>query len=82
MKRFSIGEAEVGGARLLVIAGPCVVEGAEIEVEFPSGASVKKVINMCANNYLGLSSHPEVIEAARKGLDHRSRRGHGLVCPV
>jgi len=30
MKRFSIGEAEVGGARLLVIAGPCVVEGAEM----------------------------------------------------
>lgn len=50
-------------------------QGAEIEVEFPSGASVKKVINMCANNYLGLSSHPDVIEAARKGLDHR---GYGL----
>ncbi|MBI5868125.1 MAG: glycine C-acetyltransferase [candidate division Zixibacteria bacterium] len=50
-------------------------QGAEIEVEFPSGASVKKVINMCANNYLGLSSHPDVIDAARKGLDHR---GYGL----
>lgn len=30
MKRFSIGDAEVGGARLLVIAGPCVVESAEL----------------------------------------------------
>jgi len=50
-------------------------QGAEIEVEFPAGASVKKVINMCANNYLGLSSHPEVVEAARQGLDHR---GYGM----
>jgi glycine C-acetyltransferase len=50
-------------------------QGAEIEVEFPAGASVKKVINMCANNYLGLSSHPDVVEAARKGLDHR---GYGM----
>jgi len=35
-------------------------QAADIEVEFPSGAILKKVINMCANNYLGLSSHPEV----------------------
>ncbi|MCX6112898.1 MAG: hypothetical protein NTY22_06440, partial [Proteobacteria bacterium] len=34
-------------------------QGADIEVEFPTGATPKKVINMCANNYLGLSSHPE-----------------------
>ena len=27
------------------------------------------VINFCANNYLGLSSHPRIIEAAHKGLD-------------
>jgi glycine C-acetyltransferase len=50
-------------------------QGAEIEVEYPSGSSVKSVINMCANNYLGLSSHPEVIEAAHQGLNHR---GYGL----
>ena len=30
MRRFSIGDAEVGGPRLLVVAGPCVVEGAEM----------------------------------------------------
>ena len=28
-----------------------------------------EVINFCANNYLGLSSHPEVIEAAKKAID-------------
>jgi glycine C-acetyltransferase len=51
------------------------VQSADIEVEFPSGSSLKKVINMCANNYLGLSSHPEVIKAAHEGLDSR---GYGM----
>jgi len=50
-------------------------QSAEIEVEFPSGADLKKVINMCSNNYLGLSSHPEVIKAAHEGLDNR---GYGM----
>ncbi len=53
----------------------CAPQSSEIEVEFPIGSSHKKVINMCANNYLGLSSHPDVVEAARKGLDHR---GYGM----
>lgn len=38
-------------------------QGAEITV---NGATV---LNFCANNYLGLSSHPRVIEAAKKALD-------------
>ena len=50
-------------------------QAADIEVEFPTGSSLKKVINMCSNNYLGLSSHPEVIKAAHDGLDHR---GYGM----
>lgn len=50
-------------------------QAADIEVEFPSGAARKKVINICANNYLGLSSHPEVIKAAHEGLDSR---GYGM----
>jgi glycine C-acetyltransferase len=50
-------------------------QAADIEVEFPEGASLKKVINMCSNNYLGLSSHPEVLKAAHQGLD---RRGYGM----
>jgi len=53
----------------------CAPQSSEIEVEFPIGSAKKKVINMCANNYLGLSSHPDVVEAARKGLDHR---GYGM----
>lgn len=46
----------------------------------PQGASIrltngKEVLNFCANNYLGLSSHPKVIEAAKRGLDER---GYGM----
>ncbi len=50
-------------------------QAADIEVEFPAGSSLKKVINMCSNNYLGLSSHPEVLKAAHEGLDSR---GYGM----
>ncbi|MGA9117251.1 MAG: glycine C-acetyltransferase [Bacteroidota bacterium] len=50
-------------------------QAACITVEFPKGAAPKEVINFCANNYLGLSSHPEVVQAAHQGLD---QRGFGL----
>jgi glycine C-acetyltransferase len=45
-------------------------QGAEIET-----TDGKKVINFCANNYLGLSSHPKVIEAAKETVD---THGYGL----
>lgn len=44
-------------------------QGAEIIV---NGTTV---LNFCANNYLGLSSHPKVLEAAKKYIDHR---GYGM----
>lgn len=44
-------------------------QGAEITV------NGKPVLNFCANNYLGLSSHPQVIEAAHKAID---THGYGM----
>src|SRR4051812_18465673 len=46
----------------------------------PQGAEIKtsagnEVINFCANNYLGLSSHPRVIEAAKRTIDSH---GYGM----
>lgn len=45
-------------------------QGAEIRVE-----GGKEVINFCANNYLGLSSNPKVIEAAKAAVDSH---GYGM----
>ena len=49
-----------------VIEGP---QDARIEV------NGREVLNMCANNYLGLSDHPSIVDAARKSLDEW---GYGL----
>jgi glycine C-acetyltransferase len=54
------------------IHGP---QQADIDVEFPAGADGQHVINFCANNYLGLSYHPDVVAAARQGLDDH---GYGM----
>ncbi len=50
-------------------------QGVDIQVEFPTGQQPREVVNLCANNYLGLSSHPEVVKAAHNGLD---ARGYGM----
>ena len=47
-------------------------QSADIEVEFPTGANLKKVINICANNYLGMSSHPEVVKAGQNLTEPQS----------
>lgn len=49
-------------------------------IDSPQGVEItladgRKVLNFCANNYLGLSAHPRVVEAAHKALD---RWGYGL----
>lgn len=53
---------------------------AERIITTPQGANIRvtsgqQVLNMCANNYLGLSSHPEIVDAARLSYD---QWGYGL----
>src|ERR1700745_2841645 len=48
-------------------------------IDSPQGATVavmeRDVLNLCANNYLGLADHPEVVAAAKEALD---RWGYGM----
>lgn len=48
-------------------------------IDTPQGAKINvpagDVLNFCANNYLGLSSHPELVKTAHEGLD---RWGYGM----
>ncbi len=48
-------------------------------IESPQSSTIEvestKVVNFCANNYLGLSSHPEIMKAAAVALEHR---GYGM----
>jgi glycine C-acetyltransferase len=51
----------------------------ERRIQTPQGSAIqvggREVINFCANNYLGLANHPEIVEAAHEGL---RRWGYGL----
>lgn len=51
----------------------------ERQLQGPQGSGIRvggrEVVNFCANNYLGLANHPEVVEAAHEGL---RRYGYGL----
>lgn len=47
----------------------------EKQILSPQGSDIRtsdgEMINFCANNYLGLANHPEIIAAAKKGIDER-----------
>lgn len=52
----------------------------EREITSPQDANIsiaggQRVLNMCANNYLGLANHPDIIKAAQEGLD---KHGFGM----
>jgi glycine C-acetyltransferase len=57
-------EAEGLTKRERLLAGP---QGGRIEIA--SGGVRRQVVNLCANNYLGLADHPDIILAAKDGLD-------------
>ena len=50
-------------------------QGAQVTVAQPAATGGGEVLNFCANNYLGLSNHPEIVAAAHAALD---RWGYGL----
>jgi glycine C-acetyltransferase len=64
--RSILGEIDAAGLlkRERLIAGP---QGGRIRIA--DGGSTRETINLCANNYLGLADHPEVVAAAKRGLD-------------
>ncbi len=65
--------------RIREIEGACLFKRERL-IDSPQQAEVRvgngqPVLNLCANNYLGLANHPEVVAAARDALD---RWGYGL----
>ncbi len=73
----TLAEIDTAGLykRERVLATP---QGAHVAVAAPAGSESsigRGVLNFCANNYLGLANHPEIVRAAHAALD---RWGYGL----
>src|SRR5271163_3688000 len=64
--RATLDDVEAAGLfkRERLLTGP---QGGRIRVAGPKGA--REAVNLCANNYLGLANHPEVIAAAKSAMD-------------
>jgi len=64
--RSVLAEIEAAGLtkRERLIAGP---QGGRIRIAGPQGG--REMVNLCANNYLGLANHPEIVAAAKQALD-------------
>ena len=75
--RATLDDIEAAGLtkRERLLTGP---QGGRIRVASPQGA--REAVNLCANNYLGLADHPDVIAAARRAMDAiRLRHGFGAL---
>jgi glycine C-acetyltransferase len=64
--RATLDDIEAAGLfkRERLLTGP---QGGRIRVAQPKGA--REAVNLCANNYLGLANHPDVVAAARQAMD-------------
>src|SRR5271165_7161364 len=62
----TLDEIEAAGLmkRERLLTGP---QGGRIDVAKDNGS--RETLNLCANNYLGLANHPEVIAAAKRAMD-------------
>ena len=66
IKEHLAKELEQIGDAGLFKAERIISSSQQAEIELESG---DKVLNFCANNYLGLSNHPELVEAAKNAMD-------------
>src|SRR6204780_5870090 len=64
--RATLDDIEAQGLtkRERLLTGP---QGGRIRVASPKGP--REAVNLCANNYLGLADHPDVIAAAKSAMD-------------